>query len=251
MLKRLLSEGYDVLTYEWGDDLPFPDYNDFVIHIGAISSTTETNVEKIMEQNVDYTHRLMQRCASRGAHLQFASSASIYGLKENFAEDAPVDPRTPYAWSKYMSERDAFKIMDWMQHNSQSLQIFRYFNVYGEGEEHKGSQASPYYQFTKQAKETGVIKVFENSEKYCRDFIHVNEVIDYHLRFMRVECCGIYNIGTGKAKSFLKVAREIASVYNAEIVEITMPKNLEHSYQKYTVANMTKTWKTLNEAEIH
>lgn len=251
MLKALEERHIETLTFEWGDEFPDPKYDDWVIHMGAISSTTETNVEKIMKRNVDYTHQLLKLCASRGAHFQFSSSASVYGLKRDFTEDAPVDPRTPYAWSKYMSERDTLNLMEWMKNQQQSLQVFRYFNVYGPGEDHKGGQASPYHQFTKQAKEKGVIKVFENSENYLRDFIHVDEVVNYHLRFMDINCCGIYNIGRGVAKSFLDVAKEVASVYNAEIVEIPMPENLKHSYQEYTVADMTKTWKVLNERKIH
>lgn len=246
LLQRLQNEGYEVLTYEWGEEPSSLRYNDWVMHIGAISSTTETNVEKIMEQNYEYSCRLLRKCITYGAHFQFASSASLYGLREEFREDSPVDPRTPYAWSKYFFERYASKHFEYMRDHDRCLQVFRYFNVYGSNEEHKGTQASPFHQFEKQAKETGIIKVFENSENYHRDFIHVDEVIDYHLAFMKTKESGIFNIGTGKTKSFLDVAHLTIQKYPATIQTIAMPDNLKHSYQKYTCADMTKTLQALS-----
>ncbi len=159
----------------------------------------------------------------------------MYGLNREFTEESPLDPRTPYAWSKYLFERHV------RRHSAGSItQGFRYFNVYGSGEEHKGNQASPQTQFTKQAKDTGKIKVFHNSDKYRRDFIPVESVIQYHLKFLECKASGVFNIGTGETKSFLDVAEEIADNYKAEIVEISMPDNLKNSYQEYTCADMSK-----------
>jgi ADP-L-glycero-D-manno-heptose 6-epimerase len=159
MLKAL--DEHDTITYEWGETFPNLDGVDWVIHIGAISSTTEKNVEKIMLQNYDFSCQLLDECLQKNINFQFSSSASIYGLNENFTEDSPVDPRTPYAWSKYMFEKYASSKYNIANKKGLSLQIFRYFNVYGDGEEHKGTQASPYTQFLKQANDTGVIKVFK------------------------------------------------------------------------------------------
>jgi ADP-L-glycero-D-manno-heptose 6-epimerase len=240
-----LSKNHKVDTFEWGDEYPSVKKYDWVIHLGAISSTTETNVEKIMKQNYDFSVELYKDCRHYQTNFQFASSASVYGLGDNFKEDAPVDPRTPYAWSKYMFERYV------QDHKSKGItQIFRYFNVYGPGEDHKGTQASPYHQFTKQAQETGIIKVFENSEEYKRDFVPVNYLIDYHKMFMETKKSGVFNIGTGVATSFMEVAKEIAYEYSAKIVEIPMPENLKNSYQKYTCANVLKTFKTVNGLEL-
>ena len=161
LLKALIQVGYDVTTYEW-DPNNFPNVmeQDWVIHVGAISSTTEKDVEKIMQQNVDFTIQLYKACRTFGVNFQFASSASLYGLNQEFKEDSPVDPKTPYAWSKYLCERYINYHM-----GGNTTQIFRYFNVYGpEGEEHKGNQASPFCQFEKQAKEYGTIKIFEDPE---------------------------------------------------------------------------------------
>lgn len=238
LLRALKKEGHRVTTYEWGEILPSVIGQDWVIHVGAISSTTERDIEKVMRQNVDFTIDLYESCRTFGVNFQFASSASVYGLNTEFAEFSPLDPRTPYAWSKYLCER-------YMTSNEggNTVQIFRYFNVYGpQGEEHKGSQASPFCQFKMQSEKFGQIKVFEHSEKYQRDFIHVSDVVDYHLKFLKCRRDGIFNIGKGKTMSFLDVAK----TFDVPIIEIPMPESLRHSYQEYTCADMTKTRSVLS-----
>ena len=236
MLTALENVGHSVDTYEWGDNqLPSIMEQDWVIHIGGISATTEKDIEKVLTRNLDFSIQLYDACKMYGVNLQYSSSASVYGLNREFTEESPLDPRTPYAWSKYLFERHVRK------HSSGSIvQGFRYFNVYGSGEGHKGGQASPQSQFEKQAKDTGKIKVFHNSDKYHRDFIPVESVIQYHLKFLECKKSGVFNIGTGETKSFLDVASDIASKHNAEIVEISMPDNLKNSYQEYTCADMSK-----------
>jgi ADP-L-glycero-D-manno-heptose 6-epimerase len=172
-----------------------------------------------------------------GTHFQYSSSASVYGLNQEFREDSPVDPRTPYAWSKYMFERYAAKRQEFAKHNGDRIQGFRYFNVYGSGEAHKGGQASPYYQFEKQARETGRIRVFEGSREYRRDFVPVSQVIDTHLAFLNVKQSGVFNVGTGRTQSFYEVAEQ----FGVPIDEIPMPEHLKQSYQTYTCADMTRT----------
>lgn len=244
LYENLIKDDYDVDGFDWGDPYPKVKKYDWVMHLGAISSTTETNVEKIMMQNYDFSVDLYKDCRHHEVNFQFASSASLYGLKNSFNEDDPVDPRTPYAWSKYMFEKYLTE-----HKRTANVQIFRYFNVYGSGEEHKGSQASPYCQFEKQAKQTGVIKVFENSEKYQRDFIHVSQIITFHKLFMEKNVSGVFNLGNGTTRSFMDVADQIAPLYNAEIQTIPMPDNLKHSYQEYTCADMRKTWKVLEDID--
>jgi ADP-L-glycero-D-manno-heptose 6-epimerase len=125
------------------------------------------------------------------------------------------------------------------------VQGFRYFNVYGPYEAHKGNQASPYHQFKKQAIETGVIKLFKGSENYFRDFVPVETVINTHIKFLDIKESGVWNVGTGTVKSFQEVAEEIASLYNVRIEYIDMPDNLKSSYQEYTKADLTKLNRTL------
>lgn len=231
-----LSQDHELSTFEWGEPLPQIKGLDWVIHVGAISSTTHSDVEQLMLQNVDFSLWLYNQCREHGVNLQWASSASVYGLREQFLETAPVDPRTPYAWTKYIVERHiacnpAANIV---------VQGFRYFNVYGPGEEHKGSQASPFTQFRLQSAQ-GRVRVFENSNNFYRDFVPVEQVVEYHQRFFKVPESGVFNIGTGRTQNF----RSIADSFGVPVIEIAMPEALKHSYQTWTCADMTKTQDTL------
>jgi ADP-L-glycero-D-manno-heptose 6-epimerase len=243
LTKALIEQGHFVDGYEWPDRLPYLYEYDWVIHLGAISTTTETNVEKIMDQNFDFSVKLINLCKEFGVNFQYASSASVYGLKEEFKEDSPVNPLSPYAWSKYLFDR-------YVQQNywGNIVQGFRYFNVYGPHEEHKGNQASPYHKFTEQAKTTGNIKLFEGSDTFLRDFVPVEHVVDIHKKFLNIKESGIWNVGTGIARSFKDIATEIADKHKATITYIPMPANLKLQYQAYTKADITKLKATLNEA---
>ena len=235
---------HEVTTFQWGDKLP--DFNglDWVVHVGANSSTVERDVDKIMTQNFDFSVWLLNECVKHKVNFQYSSSASIYGLGEKFTEDAPVDPRTPYAWSKYLFERYAKTI----NADGFVIQGFRYFNVYGKGEENKGDQASPFYKFKKQYETTGKIKVFENSDTHFRDFVSVEQVCKTHIDFFDVKESGVWNVGTGKPKSFLEVALSIAPLEAIE--HIPIPEVIRQGYQKYTCADMTKTLNSLTKKEI-
>ena len=227
---------WSVELYEWGDtNMPSIMEQNWVIHIGAISSTTERDLDKVMRQNVDFTRQIFNDCKTYGVNLQYSSSASLYGMGNDFNETAQLDPRTPYAWSKYLCE----------YHHRQNqggniVQGFRYFNVYGNHEEHKGSQGSPVSQFSSQAK-NGKIKLFHNSDYYLRDFVAVEDVCRVHVEYIkRVKASGIWNLGTGKATSFQSVADLISKKYSASIEYIDMPEILKSSYQAYTCADTSK-----------
>lgn len=239
---RALEKEHDLVGSEMFDRVPYLEGFDLVIHLGAISSTVEQDVQKILYFNLDYTILLFEECIKHGVDFQWASSASVYGLESNFREDTQLRPQNHYARSKYLIEkyietRDA--PIRW--------QGFRYFNVYGPMEEHKRSQASPFTQFEQQAKSEGVIKLFKNSDKYLRDFIHVDQIIDYHKKFFDVKDSGIWNLGTGRPRSFQEVAEDIAEIHSAEIQYIDMPEVLKGNYQEYTCADLTKLMDTLDE----
>lgn len=222
--------------YEWGDsNMPSIMEQDWVIHLGAISSTTERDLDKVMRQNVDFTRQIFNACKTYGVNLQYSSSASLYGMGSDFRETAMPDPRTPYAWSKYLCEYYH------KQHQGGNVvQGFRYFNVYGNYEEHKGNQGSPVSQFSKQA-EDGKIKLFHNSDNYLRDFIAVEDVCRVHVEYIkRVKASGVWNVGTGKATSFQKVADLVSRKYDAPIEYVDMPEILKSSYQTYTCADTSK-----------
>lgn len=241
MVKALEADGHEVIGYEWGEEFYSLYKVDQVIHLGAISSTTFDDIPQILDQNYYFTIDLLKECNARKTPIQIASSASLYGINnKTFHENDKLYPRTPYAWTKLLCE-DYIKRAIW----NMKVQVFRYFNVYGPNEDHKGSQASPFHQFEKQAKETGVIKVFQNSEAYFRDFVHVDKVIDVHKKFFDVKESGIWNVGTGHCTSFMRVAIDIAEKYNAKIETIPMPKSLVGNYQHYTKADLTLLNSTL------
>ena len=246
MLLSLLPE-HDLVLYEWGEKHPSFEGIDWIIHLGAISSTTERDVNKILTQNVDYSIWLLDQAIKHNINFQWASSASVYGNSATkFCETSPPAPATPYAWSKYLFERHIQKL------GKQSIRIqgFRYFNVYGPHEDHKTYQSSPHHAFTQQAINTGIIQVFEGSEQYCRDFVPVQNIIHTHKKFFNVVESGVWNIGTGSAISFMDVAMQIAEQYDAEIVTIPFPKHLLSNYQSYTCADLTKLNQTLSDAGL-
>ena len=242
---KYFKDKHDIVTFDWNDGIrPGVIEFDWVLHFGAISSTTERDIDKILKQNYEFSVSLFNECKTFGVGLQYSSSASVYGLGTDFKETAEPDPRTHYAMSKYLFDRYV------QQHQGGNIvQGFRYFNVYGPGEDHKGSQASPYCQFTQQANTTGKIKLFENSDQYRRDFVHVDHVLSVHEQMMNKNVSGIFNIGSGITKSFEDIAKEIASEYNATIEYIPMPEKLKAGYQKYTCADLTLLNKVLNEED--
>jgi ADP-L-glycero-D-manno-heptose 6-epimerase len=213
-------------------------FYDWVIHLGAVSSTTETNVKKVLDLNLTWAAELFEQCIKHNVNFQWASSASVYGKRTKdqgpFKLTDTCNPANLYAMSKYLLEQYIIK------RNPENIiyQGFRYFNVYGLHEEHKKSQASPYTQFRLQAEKNNQINLFAGSENFYRDFIAVEQLIEYQYKMLNHGKSGIFNVGTGNPKSFLEVAHEIVSKYNASINVIDFPEHLKPHYQEYTCADM-------------
>jgi ADP-L-glycero-D-manno-heptose 6-epimerase len=205
---------------------------DTVYHFGAISSTKETSVNRILQYNLDYTLNLIKICEHKKCSLRIASSASVYGNSKTFNENDFETPLNLYAWSKStVDQLIKLKNLD--------VQSYRFFNVYSEDdvtESHKEGQASPHYTFRKQLKETGHVTLFEGSDKIYRDFISVNEVCQKVFAISQKDFSGVVNIGTGKPTSFLEVAQSITD----KIDYIEFPDELKDKYQYYTKADITK-----------
>ena len=211
-----------------------------IVHLGAISDTTETDVKKIMLYNVVFTLELFKKAKEFQIPIIYASSASVYGNTTDFS----YNPLNLYADSKMLVDTYV------TSHIAEFLHIvgLRFFNVYGNMEEHKKSQASPVTQFTLQAKGNGIIKVFEGSENYKRDFVSVDDVIDCIFLSDEKES-GIYDVGTSAQTSFLEVAYIIADRYHCNITEIEFPSKLKGKYQYSTISrcHFDKKFFTINE----
>jgi ADP-L-glycero-D-manno-heptose 6-epimerase len=211
-----------------------------ILHQGAISSTTETDISKIHKWNVEYTLQLFEYAIKYQIPVKYASSASVYGTMDGTI----VNPLNYYAISK-------LQIDYWVQDNIdkfKSIQGFRYFNVYGNGEDGKGDQASPISKFSKQVKQTGKLQLFEGSDSMFRDFICVDEVVDIVINNKKNS--GIYDLGTSDPVTFEYVANCIIQKYGGEIEIIPFPKHLVGKYQNFTCAQ--KIWdnykfKTINQ----
>jgi len=232
-------------------DLFFDTFSDwdsvkFIFHEGAISSTRELNGTLLMKRNFDFSCKILQKAFEHKIPLQYASSASVYGqMPPNFliTENMPMQPQTPYAFTKYLFDKKITKLTasEYFDKYEFNIQGLRYFNVYGNNELHKGDQASPITKFTKQARETGTIRIFSGSESMFRDFVCVDDVVQakLDLAFNKMSS-GIFNIGTGHAESFARVAEIIAHRENARIEVIPFPKEYGDKYQYWTCADLTK-----------
>jgi ADP-L-glycero-D-manno-heptose 6-epimerase len=237
---KALSD-HDLTLCEWGDQYSLYEI-DRVIHLGAISDTRCQDWVALKNQNVEFSITLIEQCQEHGIPIQVASSASVYGPNNTtFREDDPIEPANLYAESKALVEQYVQKMT-----LSSPVQIFRYFNVYGPHEDHKGDQASPFHKFREQAK-TGTVRIFEGSAHFKRDFIHVDQVIGIHKKFFDVGESGIWNVGTGNTLSFEGVAALANAEFSAKIETIPIPNNLV-GYQKFTKADLSKLTLTINKS---
>ena len=207
------------------------DKSDTVWHMGANSSTKETDWNKIYASNVDYTRKLVSKCNT----MVFASSASVYG--DNIqTQEQPVNeaPKNLYASSKLICDNIIRNSV-----NAGKIQSWRFFNVFGNRESHKQAvgMGSPYTNFINQAKDTGVIKIFEGSDKVQRDFICVDDVVHVMYECSQHDETFICNLGTSTTYTFEYWAKLIASHYNAVIEYIPVPDDLKGIYQMYTCSD--------------
>lgn len=213
-----------------------------IYHLGAISSTTAGNGKEVMKYNYEFSRDLYNEARANKIGFTFLSSASVYGNTvgecSGFDEGYSIDPLNLYAYSKVMFENYL------LDTGMEKTQVFRPFNVYGPNEEHKGHQASPITKFKKEVDDTGVIHIFEGSDKIYRDFICVDDVVKIIATFPK-DKTGIYNLGTGNVESFQRVAELIAEKYDGVVQTVPFPSNLKEQYQYFTKAHTTKLIKAL------
>lgn len=221
-----------------------------VIHLGACSDTTETDEEYIRMINIDFSKKLWSRCSQHGIPYIYASSAATYGDGQNGYNDShdivtQLNPLNLYGWSKNEFDKWVLK-----QDSAPSFWAgLKFFNVYGPNEDHKNGQASVIKHAFSQIQENGKVSLFKSHRKdimdgeQSRDFIYVKDVCDVIIFFMEERRnSGIFNVGTGKSRSFKDLALSTFCALNLEpsINFIDTPKKLRGKYQYYTKANISK-----------
>jgi ADP-L-glycero-D-manno-heptose 6-epimerase len=222
----------------------------FVYHIGARTDTTEFNMGILNELNLDYTKSLWLTCSKHSIPFVYASSAATYGLGEFGYDDdeskiPSLKPLNPYGISK--NEFDKWAIQ---QTQTPPLWIgFKFFNVYGPNEFHKGRMASVIFHSFNQIQEKGLVKLFRSHHPdykdggQLRDFVYVKDVVDVlYFTYTNKIKSGIYNLGSGKARTFLDLAKAtFAALEKTPNIEfIDTPADIRDKYQYFTEANMQK-----------
>ncbi|MBP7103055.1 MAG: ADP-glyceromanno-heptose 6-epimerase [Bacteroidales bacterium] len=223
---------------------------DFIIHIGARTDTTETNWEIFQELNVNYSRQIWENCVLYRLPLIYASSAATYGQGEQGYEDAhslveKLKPLNLYGISKNDFDKWVLK----QEEEPPFWAGLKFFNVYGPNEYHKSRMASVIFHAFHQINETGSIKLFRShNENYkdgeqLRDFIYVKDLIEV-ISFLinRRPKSGIYNVGTGIARSFNDLAMSVFAAMgkNPGIDYIDTPMDIRDKYQYFTEAVMDK-----------
>jgi ADP-L-glycero-D-manno-heptose 6-epimerase len=216
-----------------------------IFHEGACTDTTEWNGKFMMSNNYGYSKVLLHHCLNHHIPFIYASSAAVYGKNSQFQEDDVQSPLNIYGYSKYLLDQYIRPLLP--SAKSQVVGL-RYFNVYGPQESHKGKMASVIQHFNRQLKETGGMKLFQGTENYAngeqaRDFVYVKDIAAINLWFYEhPSISGIFNAGTGQARTFNDVAKIILQWHKnqGKIEYIPFPETLRPYYQNFTQANLTQ-----------
>jgi ADP-L-glycero-D-manno-heptose 6-epimerase len=230
-----------------------------ILHQGACSDTMETDGRYMMENNYRYSLSLLEWCLEEAVPLIYASSASVYGAGTTFKEDRSFEaPLNVYGYSKFLFDQAVRARID---DAGSQVAGFRYFNVYGPRESHKGRMASTAYHFFNQYRANGKVKLFEGSHGYGngeqrRDFISVEDVVKVNLHFLDNEnVSGIFNVGTGRSQPFNdmavatvnairalegKAAKNLTELQREDVIEyIPFPDALKGKYQSFTQGDIS------------
>lgn len=225
-----------------GDD--FGGHVDLISHQGACSTTTEWDGRYMMRNNFEYSKLLLHYCLERGIPFLYASSAATYGMGGEFREEPSCEsPLNVYGYSKLIFDQYVRRALP-----AAKTQVagFRYFNVYGPREQHKGGMASVAWHFHNQILSDDRCRLFEGSGGYAageqrRDFIHVDDAVAVNLWFMEhPDQSGVFNVGTGSSQTFNAVARAVIAYHGRGQIEyIPFPDRLKGSYQSFTEADIS------------
>ncbi len=222
---------------------------DGVLHIGAITDTSATDADALYNSNTRHTRQLAAWAIDNDVRFVYASSASVYGDGAlGFSDEDSVTPQllplNPYAFSKWLSDMDAIR-NGW----TEKIAGLRFFNVFGPNEYHKGFLGSVPWHATEQVQQTGRITLFQSHKEgyadgeQARDFVYVKDVCDMVLWFLdHPEANGIFNCGTGHARTFNDLAAAIFAALGKEpaIDYVPTPESIRASYQYFTQADLAK-----------
>lgn len=222
---------------------------DAILHIGANTNTADPDADVMYRRNTLYTHRLAEIAVREDIRFIYASSASVYGdgafgFSDDDALTPGMQPLNAYAWSKWLFDAQAIRL-GW----NDKIAGLRFFNVFGPNEYHKGFMASVVYHSYKQILETGQIKLFQSHRpdyqhgEQRRDFVYVDDLARVIMWLIdNPQVNGIFNLGTGKARSYNDLAKAIFTAIDREpVIEyIPTPESIRNSYQYFTEADMTK-----------
>lgn len=224
----------------------------WVFHMGACSSTTETDWEFLKENNLEYSQKIFEWCARHGKNLIYASSAATYGAGEKgFSDRTHPDELKPlnlYGDSKLLMDEWALE----QKKTPPKWYGLKFFNVFGPNEYFKGPMASLVFKAYHQILKTGELGLFKSHNpgyrdgEQLRDFVYVKDVTRWMVELMdRQPANGIYNMGFGKARTWLDLANGVFSGLGKKtrIKWLDIPMNIRNQYQYFTEADMTK-WKT-------
>ncbi|MBT6137159.1 MAG: ADP-glyceromanno-heptose 6-epimerase [Rhodospirillaceae bacterium] len=227
-----------------------------IFHLGASSSTTETDVDFILRNNFRLSLDLWQWCATHDARLIYASSAATYGDgSDGFTDDASIAglsklaPLNPYGWSKHLFDRRVLRLIADGAPSPRQWAGLKFFNVYGPNEYHKGGQKSVVSQIYPRAAEGLPAILFRSHHPdytdggQLRDFVWVGDCVDVMLWLLdNPGTNGLFNLGTGKARSFADLASAVYVALEREpVLEfVDTPVEIRDRYQYFTQAHMEK-----------
>jgi ADP-L-glycero-D-manno-heptose 6-epimerase len=223
---------------------------EIVFHLGAVSSTVETDADLIVRSNFRATMRLWDWCAAKRVRLIYASSGATYGDGSAGFDDDPVlldklRPLNPYGWSKHLTDRRIIALAGGDNPRPPQWAGLKFFNVYGPNEYHKGGQRSMVPQIHRQVRETGRATLFRSHRPdyvdggQQRDFVWIDDVVAVLMWLLEhPEASGLFNLGSGRARSFADLARAVFAAMGREpaIDYVDMPATLRDRYQYHTEA---------------
>ena len=221
-------------------------YNfDYIFHEAAISDTRVYDQEIIMQTNVNSFYSILDKAKKDDATLIYASSAATYGSLPSPQTVGKESPENPYGFSKYAMDQIAYRYMD--ENPQMTIVGLKYFNVYGAREFFKDKTASTVIQFGHQILSGKAPRLFEGSDKIVRDFVYIKDVIQANIKACSAKKSGVYNVGTGKPRSFQDIAdilqKELGTDYGTEYFP-----NPFTGYQMHTQAEVATSKEYLDYA---